>query len=437
MEKYLPFLAAGGIFTAVAMSWGYIRAALSHIYSIFIVEVTLDSRTKGIVYDYIIKNKMASDFFRKKSIYAYWLFYRPSNKNIYLPTETAGDFVIFFNGIFPIVMQKSKTERSSSDSMSLLFLRFSLDLNKFLSDTFKEQIAKRADTQVNRVFVHRFTGSGSGGVLINQKDSINDKITTQGISSGYTLVGFDEEDTKSNTTENMLTNYCFPKEATDALSFLKKWNKSKQWYNKKMIPWKLGLCLEGKPGTGKSSFCRVVSSELNMPIFVFDIATMSNEEFLENWKIAATYTPCICLIEDIDRVFDKDVNKTTGDMIKQHLTFDCLLNCISGVENSEGIISVITANNADRIDESLGVATANGLNSRPGRIDFILHFDVLEKECRLEIAARMLSECPELINEVVDGGEGQTAAQFVNKCSTIALNQYWKNKTATDSTSED
>jgi len=59
------------------------------------------------------------------------------------------------------------------------------------------------------------------------------------------------------------------------------------------------------------------------------------------------------------------------------LTFDCLLNCLDGVERADGIFTVITTNDLSKIDPALGLprqlptarrsssARAPGASTRP------------------------------------------------------------------------
>lgn len=184
--------------------------------------------------------------------------------------------------------------------------------------------------------------------------------------------------------------------------------------------------------TGKTSLVRAIAYDLDLPIYSFDLSTMSNEELIEKWKLMKTYTPCIALIEDIDAVFDGRKNRL-GEY-GGGLTFDCFLNCIGGIENCNGVMLIVTTNNIEDIDEALGVPRKdkdmNGtlISTRPGRIDRALELKKLTEECRVKIARRILKDYPKYINEVVEKGDGDTGAQFQERCTQIALEKYWINE---------
>lgn len=104
--------------------------------------------------------------------------------------------------------------------------------------------------------------------------------------------------------------------------------------------------LYGCPGGGKSSLAKGLAKglamELNIPLMLFDLCNMSNNDFQDAWNSIIYQTQCMVLLEDIDSIFDgrKNVSHPDGG-----LSFDCLLNCLDGVENSEGILIVATTNN--------------------------------------------------------------------------------------------
>jgi hypothetical protein len=186
--------------------------------------------------------------------------------------------------------------------------------------------------------------------------------------------------------------------------------------------------------TGKTSLVRAVAYDLDLPIYSFDLSTMSNEELIEKWKLMKTHTPCIALMEDIDAVFEGRKNRL-GEY-GGGLTFDCLLNCIGGIENCDGVMLVVTTNKIEDIDEALGIPRkdrdSNGtmISTRPGRIDRALELKELNEECRVKIAVRILKDYPEYISEVVKMGDGDTGAQFQERCTQIALERYWIKKNA-------
>ena len=60
----------------------------------------------------------------------------------------------------------------------------------------------------------------------------------------------------------------------------------------------------GPPGTGKTALVRAFAEDLDLPIYVFSLAQMSNGTLMDCWKNLQLNIPCIALIEDIDNIFD-------------------------------------------------------------------------------------------------------------------------------------
>ena len=128
----------------------------------------------------------------------------------------------------------------------------------------------------------------------------------------------------------------------------------------------------------------------------------------------ALLVPCVALFEDIDAVFEGRENKVGG-----HLTFDCLLNCIDGIERTDGVLLVITTNHLDRLDPALGVPSAQ-VSTRPGRIDRVLELHGLDDAGRLHLCKRILPEWPETWEETIRLGTDETGAQFQERCFQLA-----------------
>ena len=131
--------------------------------------------------------------------------------------------------------------------------------------------------------------------------------------------------------------------------------------------------LYGPPGTGKTALARAFAEDLNMPIYVYNLAEISNHELIRDWGDMQVNVPCIALIEDVDNVFHGRENIARRDNMVQMmmpkkddkddrsrrdlytpLTFDCLLNCLDGVERVDGVFTIITTNDISKVDPALG-----------------------------------------------------------------------------------
>src|SRR5439155_21226978 len=118
------------------------------------------------------------------------------------------------------------------------------------------------------------------------------------------------------------------------------------------------------------------------------------------------------------------------------LTFDCLLNCLDGVERTDGIFTIITTNDLSKIDPALGQprklpdGATEFISTRPGRVDKAVELTYMEPADKKVMAKRILREYPdeylkmlEFIDRFPDLPE--TPAQFQERCGQIALRCFW------------
>lgn len=285
----------------------------------------------------------------------------------------------------------------------------------------------------DRFFVRRLAGRSGKNVFNGQ--SVKGEAPTQSSGrsnvGGYSfpqegrLVGWKDQDIgEKKPLTDPLERLALVPEVEDAVAAIKRWYSSKDWYAERQIPWRYGLGLHGVPGTGKSSLVKAIAQHLRIPIYLLDISTMDNEEFHDAYQTALANTPAIVLIEDIDAVFRGRENIVAEK--GKGLTFDCLLNVISGVEASDGLLLVVTTNHIEDVDAALGVPQPGSLSSRPGRIDRMVEMPALTAAGRLKLAQRILSGCHESwVEHMVALGENDTGAQFEDRCATVALNLFW------------
>lgn len=178
--------------------------------------------------------------------------------------------------------------------------------------------------------------------------------------------------------------------------------------------------------THNTSLVRKICQTLDIPLFVFDLGSMSNAEMIENWKEMQAYAPCAVIFDDIERTFEgsHNVAKNGGG-----LTLDCLLGCLSGAIPCEGVLKFATANAPEKLDPALGIIE-NGKPSRPGRFDMIVTLGEMTAQDRKALAAMILKGLDVNLDEIVAKGEGMMAAQFNDYCTNLAVGLYWAREEA-------
>lgn len=157
---------------------------------------------------------------------------------------------------------------------------------------------------------------------------------------------------------------------------------TRRWYSDRGIPYRRGYLLYGTPGSGKSSMCHVLASELERPIYVLNLATpgLDDQTFLE--RMSEVPAGSIVLMEDIDAAFvDRAQSQSTGkDHDKQKtLSFSAVLNAIDGIGASEGRLLCMTTNHYKQLDPAL---------IRPGRIDMQFEFTNASQQQAKELFIR-------------------------------------------------
>ena len=128
-----------------------------------------------------------------------------------------------------------------------------------------------------------------------------------------------------------------------------------KWYLDTGIPYKRGLCFYGPPGTGKTTLALAIANYTKRKIYCLNLNCIENDSRLPV-AFSDMENNSILLIEDIDKVFSgrESVNEKCG------VTFSSLLNCMDGAFYKHGLITIITTNHIDKLDEAL---------LRTGRID--------------------------------------------------------------------
>lgn len=130
---------------------------------------------------------------------------------------------------------------------------------------------------------------------------------------------------------------------------------SERHYVRLGIPWHRGYLLHGPPGTGKTSIARALAAHFGLDVYYVPLADLDGDANL--FQLVAQIAPgSMLLIEDVDV---SHAAKSRDDE-RSRVSLSGLLNALDGVATPHGLISVLTANHPDVLDEAL---------VRTGRVD--------------------------------------------------------------------
>lgn len=434
-------LIGGGIFAGVGLIWDKIKYFFSRISNMFIEEHYLESHALSTAFKVYVEENFKKPAFQPKYFSSMPLYVKTIKKYVNVGFETCVIKTprMFHKGLKPMFIipqsssnkgDKSSFDDSSTRGFKVVFIRKTFNIEQIIKDAltlYNERFNKNTRRNT-RFYIRKHFGSLS---TKNQTEMVETDVGQDKVDvfiGDKKYIGYSYDDI-GEEQECPFEALVFPSYITHAIDDAKHWKDSEQWYRDKMIPWKRGWLLYGRPGTGKTSLVKAIGQYLDLPIHSFDLATMNNQELSHYWDKMLNRTPCIALIEDLDAIFKGRENRLSTNIQKDKLTFDCLLNCISGVQRTDGVFVIITTNNIQDVDYAIGIQKDQStISSRPGRIDKVLELRELDQDCRVKMAKRILCDYPEEIDGIVLRGNGDTGAQFQERCAQIALRRFWEDK---------
>lgn len=438
-------LAGGAALTGLAVgliaaTWGRLKTLGWRVLNLGVVRLTVEGYAGTAVQAYLWRHGRRSRL-GERAYNGSFLFVRPVDRQqVVAYEEVDRDPALFWLGWRPLLAGLTGDVQGSHFSgyrLTLTFVRGTIAGEALVRAAVDEANALRhggPDRRPGRYRVHKRVGSrrraaaapadpfgvGAGGSKSTPAVSCGmdaDNITAR------RYLGYAADDIGEPTPADPMGALAFPADAEAAVRSVRRWHRSEKWYKARRVPWRYGLLLTGKPGTGKSSMARALAQDLDLPVYALELATFDDADFVQVWGEALAETPCMVLIEDVDHVFrgrENVLGEAGGG-----LSFGCLLNCVGGVTAADGVLLVVTTNHPETLDPALGVADAAGRASRPGRIDRVVELGPMDEACRRRLAARVLADCPAEVDAVVARGADMTAAQFQLLCTETALAHYW------------
>ncbi len=425
----MNMLVAGGAVAGIAGLWNQIKGFFSQLKSCFILTILVNSELYERVENYL--NEKYTPWKLNKIFYFHdWNYNKVLKKNgMLIKIHGAQDTIqLYFKKWKPIWLLISRgKDQNPQTSHRISTIRGCINLQKILieiSDKTFETTNKQIYYNDYRIIYKtgRRKTSGSNETS-NDGKSIAAPVSESRRSERYLKWKPEEIGEETSDAFRFLA-------IDDNIKFflrdLEHWFLHKDWFRERGIVWKRGWLLYGEPGTGKTTLIRAIAQKYGIPIYVIDLGSMNNIDLIECWQNITTNQPHIILIEDIDAIFDGRKNMVNGN----ELTFDCLLNCLDGAKTSEGRLLMITSNHWEKLDPALGtINNGNGISTRPGRIDRVLKLSFLNLDGKYYIAKIILSDFPELIEQVVkESKENETPAQFQERCKMWAERKFWEGK---------
>lgn len=471
-------LAAGGavlatVFGVIVRGWSSFKAFCLSLTSIVIVRVNFeDSTTPKAVLSYLLKNYKRSQLADRTLGGKHQIF--RSGKYGHVPYEAfGGKRMIFWRGWIPFLfnVEEPKVEEKKSSviywgakpkddcKQSLVFIRGTINVDNIIRESSKERNqlywSETAEVQ-RRFFIKK---------LPNPEEAPN---SDRRLSAGTDLAWYNEGTFKllANSVNELghchigngkaMDNLYFPDNIKKIFRTIELWRNNRAWFEARHISWKSGAVLYGPPGTGKTAAIRCMGEDLDMPIFVYALGEMQNIDLERSWQAMQAHTPCFAVFEDFDNVFHGRENvygrANVAELVeaagitatKQFdnssstnrglLSFDCLLNCIDGLDKSSGIFTIITTNHIEKLDPALGQPKKNAdgsisfVSTRPGRIDHAVELSYMEKGDKVRLAKRIFFDNDEGFQRMLEliGDAPETPAQFQLRCSQVALEYLWK-----------
>jgi hypothetical protein len=472
------WLAGGAILGVVTACWTRIKAVCWRLINLFIEQIEIhDEVAQSALIDHLVRHFKRSRTYDK--VYGAANEHTKDGKYGLIPFEVLGKRgVVFWNGWVPFLYaggarpaQAQPGNNAAAPSgqervcCTITTVRGMLDVEKLLKDACDARNASAWDVayahrqRQRRFFIKHVPAlpASAPGAASNQGTG----ALAWYQQGRYRLLKHKPEQMGKQiaSRESPLEDLIFPARIKALIQEIRIWRNAKDWYRERGIPWKRGWLCFGPPGTGKTALARAFAEELDMPLHVYNLTELGNFELMKAWSEMQANVPCVALIEDIDNVFhgrenvarsrfgaslflprkkkkqdddDDEAGRSLG-----MLSFDCLLNCLDGVERSDGVFTIITTNDVSKIDPALGCprtlpdGSVEFISTRPGRIDKAVELTYMEPQDKKRLAFRILGEYEDAYLEMVAFIERfpdlqETPAQFQERCAQVALARFWQ-----------
>ncbi|MBA42417.1 MAG: hypothetical protein CMF62_00220 [Magnetococcales bacterium] len=188
---------------------------------------------------------------------------------------------------------------------------------------------------------------------------------------------------------------------------------SEEKYSNYGIPYKLGLMIEGIPGTGKTSLTYYLANKLKRHIYRVNNSVTASDIL----KIKSSIPPySIVLFDDIDMLdgLKNRAVKTKNNINKNDNVLHNMMKLMDAYNGLHGCIVVMTTNYISKLDSAL---------IRPGRIDHIITLNHADKYQMNNIFKKFYNK--ELNDSILEKYENVfTTSNLINRIILANLDSY-------------
>lgn len=358
------FLVAG-VATVALGFLGYIARNIPYrIWNIikrtFTIELTINSDVDTFLYalEYINKNRI-------KLLQRTFLLGTSTNSlDIRRDNWTVGPgygFSAFWDGWSPVIVTLVREDSDSREVKQHFNLRFfgrsTSRIDRFIKRLKKSSQKSDRDT----IRIYAFNGYW---------ERVLDKKSKRSLETVFI-----DKETKANLLER-IDWFCA----------------NEKWYNSRGMPHKMGILIDGPPGTGKTSLIHAIASKYDRNIRFLNLNNLTDRSASILGKELSSRD--ILVIEDIDtfavskgriirykplaeeRATKHGEPDTTEEKEADTLSLSTVLNVLDGLISPDGVITFGTTNRPEVLDPAL---------TRRGRFDMQITLDLMSGECLAEM----------------------------------------------------
>lgn len=431
-SSYAPLVALGGVVAAVAAGWRHVQGWLQTVKRLVIVEADLDHYTAEALQLFLIaKWKRAPS--GKLTTAALRFPIREADHYYTVPFHVENEDFIAYRGRQFVWAKRGNSNRhihKISAVRGLVNVRELLvEATRFFNEDYLPSIKSR--NRSSRFAVYDLIGTDKSNAMGEMASAFRNKSlsgeselsTSDAVSNFQPVLALEKsfvykpEKYMPSPEDSPLTGLYYPEYILEQFEQARQWMAMGDWYLERSIPHRRGWLFHGPGGTGKSSLAKAIAKDLKIPIYRYFLNTMSDQEFMNEWR--GMMSPCVALFEDFDNTFHGREPATEH----RSLSFDTVLNMISGVNTMSGVLLIVTTNHIEHIDPALGTLGPDGKSTRPGRIDRIVYIAHMAAAERERMAKDILRDWPDLIERALDPARyttDPTPTQFQEDCLQLA-----------------